>query len=283
MKKILVTGANGQLGNQLRLLAVKYPTYKFEFTDVQELDITDHKAVNEKFNKERYDAAVNCAAFTAVDKCEDETALALKLNATAPGYLARAAKGTDTHFIQISTDFVFDGQSTLPYTETDIPNPVSKYGETKLKGEEAVISSGVEYTILRTAWLYSVFGNNFVKSMMKYARERGELRVVYDQAGTPTWAADLAEIIMKIIENRLTGLYHFSNEGVTSWYDFAVNIVKLSGIDCEVFPIRTEEFPLPAKRPAFSVLDKKLIKQKMEIRIPHWQESLEKCIKLMQN
>lgn len=279
---ILVTGANGQLGNELRRLEKQFPQHVFFFTDVAELDITLADAIQAFVKDNAIEAIVNCAAYTAVDKAEQEQALALEINATAPGLLADCALNRNCLLVHVSTDYVYDGKGYRPYTEQDATGPESYYGYTKLAGEQAVINSGCASIILRTSWLYSAFGANFVKTMRKYGKERGKLNVVFDQVGSPTWAADLASAIMQIIAHpevrSFCGVYLYANEGVTSWYDFAREILEISGIPCEVNPIETKDYPLPARRPHYSVLNKSLVKTTFGIKIPHWKESLLKCV-----
>lgn len=279
---ILVTGANGQLGNELRMLKKHFPHHALFFTDVAELDITQADSIHSFVKDNAIDVIINCAAYTAVDKAEQEQALAFKINATAPGLLAECARSFNCLLIHVSTDYVYDGKGYRPYTELDATAPESFYGYTKLAGEQAVLNSGCASIILRTSWLYSAFGANFVKTMRKYGKERGKLNVVFDQVGSPTWATDLASAIMQIIAHpnvrNLCGVYLYSNEGVTSWYDFAREILEMSEIPCEVNPIETKDYPLPARRPHYSVLNKSLVKTTFGLKIPHWKESLFKCI-----
>ncbi|WP_373802466.1 dTDP-4-dehydrorhamnose reductase, partial [Bacteroides heparinolyticus] len=255
--------------------------HTYFFTDVQELDICDEQAVHEFVKSNRIDVIVNCAAYTAVDKAEDNRALCDKLNHVAPGYLAAAAEACGTALIHISTDYVFDGTGHLPYTEEAAPCPNSVYGATKLAGEQAVMANCSRAMIIRTAWLYSIYGNNFVKTMLKLGQERDTLGVVFDQIGTPTYAYDLACAIFSAINRGIVpGVYHFSNEGVCSWYDFTLAIHRLAGITtCKVSPLHTDEFPAKAPRPHYSVLDKTKIKKTFDIEIPHWMDSLGACIK----
>ena len=284
---ILVTGANGQLGNEMRIVS-KNSSDRYIFTDVEELDILDRKAVMDCVKREKIEVVVNCAAYTNVDKAEDEPAFAEKLNATAVGYLAKACKDNGATLIHISTDYVFGGnEGNTPKTEDEKANPTGVYGKTKLLGERAIEKVGCKHIIIRTAWLYSEFGHNFVKTMRKLTAEKDTLKVVFDQIGTPTYALDLAEVIKLFIERLKTansqqpianGIYHFSNEGVTSWYDFAKEICELSGNKCDIQPCHSDEFPSKVKRPSYSVLDKTKIKNKLNITIPHWKESLKKCI-----
>jgi dTDP-4-dehydrorhamnose reductase len=277
---ILVTGANGQLGNEMRIVS-KGSSDRYIFTDVDELDITNRDSVMNFVKENDIKVIVNCAAYTNVDKAEDDEATAELINAQAVDYLAEACKENDATLIHISTDYVFGGnEGNTPRTEDEPVNPTGAYGRTKLHGEQAIQKAGCNYLIIRTAWLYSEFGNNFVKTMRKLTSERDNLKVVFDQVGTPTYALDLAEVIMKFIEtDSVCGIYHFSNEGVISWYDFAKEICELSGNKCDIQPCHSDEFPSKVKRPSYSVLDKTKIKNKLNITIPHWKESLKKCIK----
>lgn len=280
--KILVTGSNGQLGNELKVLARSYPDDNFIFTDVAELDITNENDIAMFVRDEKPAAIINCAAYTAVDKAEQEDSLAFLINSTAVGNLARVASKYDALLIHISTDYVFDGKGYKPYMEDDPTNPVSLYARSKHAGEQQVQSYANRAVIIRTSWLYSEFGNNFVKTMMKYGKERGQLNIVFDQTGTPTYARDLAGTILDILHKQpdFSGVevFHFSNEGVTSWYDFAKAIIELSGITCKINPIETKEYPLPAIRPFYSVFNKSKIKQRFQIEIPYWRDSLKVCI-----
>jgi len=284
--KILITGANGQLGNEIRELAPLFPQYEFLYTDIAELDITKEVDVNTYFGLHRPEAVINCAAYTAVDRAETDAETAFLVNATAPANLAKASQQQGAFMIHVSTDYVYDGLNYRPYTESDAVNPVSVYGKSKLAGEQEVLQSGARAIVIRTSWLYSAFGNNFVKTMIKYGRERDALNVVFDQAGTPTYARDLAKAILVILPQAMasgnTGIFHYSNEGVTSWYDFAKAIHELAGISCRVSPISTKEYPLPAVRPYFSVLDKSLIKNSFALEIPYWRDSLKECIKRLE-
>jgi dTDP-4-dehydrorhamnose reductase len=281
MNTILITGSNGQLGNELRKLESGYTDYKFIFTDIVELDITNPMAIEEMISSHKVKTIINCAAYTAVDKAESESEMAMRINAKAPQYLAETAKKFNALLVHISTDYVFSGHGFLPYKEDDPCDPQSVYGSTKLKGEEAVINSHCKAIIIRTSWLYSAFGHNFIKTMRKYGAERGYLKVVFDQIGTPTWAGDLAKAILEIIpqvKSEGTAIYHFSNEGVCSWYDFAIEILAQSGIPCKVDPIETKDYPSPVARPYYSVLNKNKIKQDFKLTIPYWKESLSKCL-----
>lgn len=281
MKNILVTGCKGQLGNEIQLLAPKYEDEcTFFFTDKEELDITDRKAVYTFIEKHSIGIVINCAAFTAVDKAEENEELCNLLNNVAPGYLAEAVASVGGTMIQVSTDYVFDGKGCIPYKEEDATNPQTVYGRTKLAGEENVIRSCAGSMVIRTAWLYSTFGNNFVKTMIRLGKERDALGVVFDQVGSPTYARDLARAIMHIVDKGIVpGVYHFTNEGVCSWYDFTRAIHRLEDIDCQVSPIHTEDYPVSAARPHFSVLDKSKIKNTFGIDIRWWEDALKECIK----
>jgi dTDP-4-dehydrorhamnose reductase len=283
MKNILITGANGQLGNEMRVLSAEHPEYIYYFTDVQELNICDEQAVMDFVQKNEIDCVVNCAAYTAVDKAEENVELCDKLNHIAPGFLAKAAATRDAALIQVSTDYVFDGTNHIPYREIEPTCPNSVYGRTKLAGEQEATSLCEHTMIIRTAWLYSTFGNNFVKTMMRLGREKEQLGVIFDQIGTPTYARDLARAIFVAIAKGVpAGIYHFSNEGVCSWYDFTRAIHRIAGITtCHVRPLHTEEYPTPAARPHYSVLDKTKIKETLNIEIPYWEDSLRDCMRNM--
>lgn len=277
---ILVTGANGQLGNEIRRVSLQSSDH-YIFTDVAELDITNLEAVRSMVAEHQVEVIVNCAAYTAVDKAEEDEAMAYLLNATAVANLATAAKEHNATLIHVSTDYVFDGKGCRPYTEEQPTSPTSVYGRTKLQGEEAAAESGCNYLIFRTAWLYSPFGRNFVKTMRTLTAERDSLKVVFDQVGSPTYAGDLAALIVKIIDERALnhcGVYHYSNEGVCSWYDFAREICEMSGNECNVEPCHSDEFPSKVARPAYSVLDKSKVKATFNVSVPHWKVSLAKCI-----
>jgi len=292
---ILVTGACGQLGNEMQLQAAAHPQYTWYFTDVvsadggavpvRPLDITDSAAVSAFVDDNAIDVIVNCAAYTAVDKAEADEVKALLLNATAPGYLAAAIEKRGGKLIQISTDYVYDGTAHTPYTEDCPTCPTSAYGRTKLAGEQAVQAANPTAMIIRTAWLYSTFGNNFVKTMLRLGGEKEQLGVIFDQIGTPTYARDLAVVIMTAIcQGIRPGIYHFSNEGVISWYDFTKAIHRIAGITtCHVRPLHTAEYPTPAARPHYSVLDKTKIKQTYGIEVPYWEDSLRECISRLMN
>ena len=277
---ILITGCNGQLGNEMQLLEASHPQHTYFNTDVAELDITNQEAIENFIEANAIDGIVNCAAYTAVDKAEENEELCTKLNAEAPAYLAAAIGKRGGWMIQISTDYVFDGTQHTPYTEEADTCPNSVYGKTKLVGELNVQKFCAQSMIIRTAWLYSTFGNNFVKTMIRLGKEKLELGVIFDQIGTPTYARDLAVAIFAAIEQGIVpGVYHFSNEGVISWYDFTKAIHRIAGITtCHVRPLHTSEYPTPAKRPHYSVLDKTKIKQTYNIEVPYWEESLADCI-----
>lgn len=287
-KRILVTGANGQLGNEMRLLAANYPTFTFDFTDVDELDLCDPLAVTDYCLRTKPAYIVNCAAYTAVDKAEDDAETCFKINRDAIANIARAASEIRAKVLHVSTDYVFDGTNHVPYLETDPVNPTSTYGRSKLEGEEQLTNICPQSVILRTSWLYSPFGNNFVKTMIRLGKEREQLSVVFDQIGSPTFAGDLAVALMQIVESSekgtfVPGIYHYSNEGVCSWYDFTISIHRQVGITtCQVLPIETKDFPAKAPRPAYSVLNKSKIKAVYGITIPHWETSLAACIAQLQ-
>ena len=282
---ILLTGCNGQLGNEIQQLEKDYGQHRFFNTDVAELDITNQLAVADFVGRNEIDGIINCAAYTAVDKAEDNKELCTTLNTVAPAYLAAAVEKRGGWIVQVSTDYVFNGKAHKPYVETDTPSPDSVYGSTKLAGELGVQKFCKRAMVIRTAWLYSTFGNNFVKTMIRLGKERAELGVVFDQIGTPTYAGDLAKAIMTAVEKGIKpGVYHFSNEGVTSWYDFTKAIHRIAGITtCKVRPIHTSEYPTPANRPHFSVLDKTKIKETYDMEIPYWEESLHKCIEKLKD
>lgn len=283
MTKIIVTGANGQLGNEIKRIANKFNNTEFVYSDIDSLDLTSNSDLEQFIQNIKPDFLVNCAAYTAVDKAESEPELAKKINALVPENLAKLSRKHNFQLIHISTDYVFSGDQYLPTTEETPTEPKSEYGKTKLLGEQLVADAS-DAIIIRTSWLYSIFGNNFVKSMMKYGAERDELKVVFDQVGTPTNAADLAEAIRIIIQKYEEdqkwhkGVYHFSNEGVCSWYDFAKEIMNIANITCDVKPILTHEYPLPAPRPAFSVMNKQKIKETFNFVVPYWKDSLKKAL-----
>ncbi|MFJ1322491.1 dTDP-4-dehydrorhamnose reductase [Capnocytophaga canis] len=276
MKNILVTGANGQLGSEIQNIQGK--TKNYFFTDASDLDITDRQAISDFVKKNNIQIVVNCAAYTNVDKAEEDIQTANLINNIAVGYLAEVCKENNASLIHMSTDYVFGGTKNTPYSETDPTEPLGIYGRTKLEGEKAIQNADIDYLIIRTSWLYSLsFGNNFVKTIQRLSSERNELKVVFDQVGTPTNARDLAAFIVHIIEKDLCKkreVYHFSNEGVCSWFDFATEIVRMSGNDCLVKPCLSSEFPSKVKRPSYSVLDKSKIKNDFNYTISHWKEAL---------
>lgn len=280
LKNILVTGANGQLGNEMRRVATMDAGRVYLFTDVAELDICDEEAVERFVVENTIDCIVNCAAYTNVNKAEEDAVLCDKLNHLAPANLARVAARHGAALIHVSTDYVFNGEHYVPYKEDDATCPNSVYGTTKLAGEKAIQALCSQTVIIRTAWLYSTFGNNFVKTMLRLGRERSELGVVFDQIGTPTYAYDLACAIQCILSKGVVpGIYHYSNEGVCSWYDFTKAIFSLGGITtCELKPLHTDEYPTPAARPHYSVLDKTKIKQTYGVEVPYWMDSLKECM-----
>ena len=282
---ILVTGSNGQLGSEMRQLSLLYPSYKFLFVSRNELAIEDENAVRAFFKDNRVDYCVNCAAYTAVDKAESEKDKAFAVNADAAGLLASVCKEHQTKFIHISTDYVYDGSGQQPLKETDAVSPINTYGASKLKGEQLVFHNNPSSIVIRTSWVYSVYGNNFVKTMIRLFKERDALNVVNDQAGCPTYAADLAIVIMKLIDeaernNNFSGIVNFCNSGVTTWYDFAMAIKEYVHSSCNISPVPSSQYPVPAKRPNYSVLDTSKIQSILKTGIPFWKDSLHKCLKL---
>ena len=282
---ILITGAKGQLGRELQELMPLYPSYRFFPTDIDTLDLCDKKALEAFIDKTGIDYIINCAAYTAVDKAEDDSDLCYRINRDAVHNLAEAAGGK-VKIIHISTDYVFDGTSERPLRETDTTHPQSVYGKSKWEGEQILLKTAPTAIIIRTAWLYSPFGNNFVKTMIRLGKEKDSLNVVNDQTGTPTYAADLAKVLLRIIEDSeekntfQSGIYHYSNEGVCTWYDFCLKIHEIAGITtCNVRPVSTAEYPTRAVRPRYSVLDKTKIKETFHLTIPLWEESLECAIR----
>ena len=280
-----MTGSGGQLGSEIRKLSEKYLNYSFFFSDSSSLDITDKIAVALFVDENKITDIINCAAYTAVDKAESEEELANKVNNAAVLHLAEVAKKFQCKFIHISTDYVFDGNAFKPYIETDIPNPQSIYGSTKLAGENAIISVKAKNSIIiRTSWVYSSFGANFVKTMLRLGKEKDELGIIVDQIGTPTYARDLAKLILDIlpqIENTDTEIFHYSNEGVCSWYDFAKAIFENTNTQCKINPLSTEQYPTVATRPRYSVLNKSKIKNTFQITIPYWNDSLKECLNIL--
>ncbi|MBN2863785.1 MAG: dTDP-4-dehydrorhamnose reductase [Bacteroidales bacterium] len=287
MAIILITGAKGQLGSELNLISKNFSGYDFLFTDIETLDITDKDQTADFIKKTKPDWIVNCAAYNLVDKAESEPDKAFRINATAVSNITESIKGSECKFIHVSTDYVFDGRSNTPYNENSEANPLSAYGRSKSAGEKEALRHHAAM-IIRTSWLYSSFGNNFVKTIRTKAQEKDILKVVFDQTGSPTYAADLAEAIMGIIagviRNRIAftaGVYNYSNEGVCSWYDLAEATVNEAGIQCKILPILSKDYPTVAQRPFYSVLDKSKIKETFNLEIPHWRSSLRRCIKLL--
>lgn len=281
MKNILVTGAKGQLGNALQSIAAQYPDLSFLYTDREELDITDAAAVSDFFGRQTINAVINCAAYTAVDKAEQDEEAAFLLNFQAPLILAEACAEHNTTFIHISTDYVFDGSANRPYRETDDASPNGIYGASKLRGEAAVLGYHPNAVVIRTSWLYSRTGVNFALRMQQLMQEKESLNVVFDQTGTPTYASDLATAILTILQHPggiTGGIYHYSNEGVASWYDFAIAIKALTGSKCVIRPVTSDQYPTAAKRPAYSVLNKEKIKAAFGLEIPYWKDSLAVCL-----
>lgn len=283
MQTVLVTGSNGQLGNEVQVFASSYPQFEFIFTDVEELDICDRKAVEKYFAERKIDVLLNCAAYTAVDKAEEDVELCYRINEKAVGVLGEVAAQYGTKMVHVSTDYVFDGTSYLPYTEDRPVCPATVYGKSKLAGEQLLMDVCPAVVIVRTSWLYSSFGNNFVKTMIKLGRERDTLNVIFDQVGTPTYAADLADALLQIIsaDKFIPGVYHYSNEGVCSWYDFTIAIHQIAGIGCRVLPIESKDYPAKTPRPHYSVLNKKKIKSNYNIQIPHWEDGLRRCMAIL--
>ena len=284
--KVLITGSNGQLGSEIKDLASGYENLECIFRDLPELDICDTKALTSCIVDENINTVINCAGYTAVDKAEEEEQIAQKVNSEGVLNLVNALKKVNGKLIHISTDYVFDGNHSKPYKETDLVSPIGVYGETKRAGELAVLNSSIDAIVIRTSWLYSAYGNNFVKTMLRLGNFKESIQVVYDQIGTPTYAKDLAKTCLDILSDESStkistkgSLYHYSNEGVTSWYDFAKAIMVISNIDCKVIPIETKDYPTQAIRPLYSVLDKSKITSDFKVMIPHWRDSLSNCIK----
>ena len=283
--RVLITGSNGQLGSEIKELAANYKKFDFVFKDLPELDICSFEALQAFIIDYNINIIINCAAYTAVDKAEEDAVIAEKVNSNGVLNLVNALQTVNGKLIHISTDYVFDGDHFSPYKESDPVTPIGVYGETKREGELAVINSDIDSIVIRTSWLYSSYGNNFVKTMLRLGSEKENLGVIFDQIGTPTYARDLAKTCLDILVysketnmNSNGNLYHFSNEGVASWYDFAIAIMTLGKVNCHVKPIETKDYPTPAKRPHFSVLNKSKIKNDFEINIPYWRDSLAKCI-----
>lgn len=291
MPTILITGSNGQLGQELSSILTGNDLWQIELTDREELDITDFRAVSDYFTElEDLQYVINCAAYTAVDKAEEEVELAHAVNINGAKNLAACAKQIGAQMIHISTDYVYHSDQNVPFKEGDLTSPKSVYASTKLAGDNFVQREHPEAMIIRTSWVYSSFGNNFVKTMLRLGKERDKLSVVFDQIGSPTYAKDLAKTIIQLInqvesgvagKEKMAGIFHFSNEGVTSWYDFAKAIFELEGIQCVVSPIETKDYPTPAKRPPYSVLNKGKIKRTFNVEVPHWRDSLKNCLQLL--
>jgi dTDP-4-dehydrorhamnose reductase len=284
--KVLITGSNGQLGSEIRELASEYENLQCVFKDLPELDICDTDALNTFIIDQHINAVINCAGYTAVDKAEENSEIAEQVNVKGVLNLVNALEKVDGKLIHISTDYVFDGNHSQPYKESDSVSPIGVYGETKRAGELAVLNSSIDAIVIRTSWLYSKYGNNFVKTMLRLGNEKKSIQVVSDQKGTPTYAKDLAKTCLDILSDagstnisKKGSLYHYSNEGVTSWYGFATAIMEISNIDCKVIPIETKDYPTQARRPLYSVLDKSKIKSDFKVTIPHWRDSLTNCIK----
>jgi len=284
--RVLITGSKGQLGSEIKELASEFENLECIFKDLPELDICDTDALNRFIIDQHINAVINCAGYTAVDKAEENFEIAEQVNAKGVLNLLNALKKVDGKLIHISTDYVFDGNHSQPYKETDPVSPVGVYGETKRAGELAVLNSSIDAIVIRTSWLYSGYGNNFVKTMLRLGNDKESIQVVSDQIGTPTYAKDLAKTCLNILSDagstnisKKGSLYHYSNEGVTSWYDFASAIMEISNIDCQVIPIETKDYPTQARRPIYSVLDKSKIKSDFKVIIPHWRDSLTNCIK----
>jgi len=281
--KLLITGAYGQLGNEMRVALERYPHLESIFTDVDTLDITDKNAVDAFVELHQPNVLINCAAYTAVDKAEDDLALCYKINCDAVRNLGEVAQAHGIRVIHISTDYVFDGTSHIPYTEDMAVSPTNVYGKSKLAGERELRRVCPGAIIIRTSWLYSGFGNNFVKTMLKLGNERSQLKVIFDQIGTPTYAADLADAMLQIIDSGkfVPGIYHFSNEGVCSWYDFTKMIFKLAHVECEVLPIESKDYAVRTPRPHYSVLNKSKLKSTYNQTIPYWMDGLERCLHVL--
>ena len=283
MENILITGSNGQLGTEFKSLANSFPEFVFTFTDRSDFDIAALDSVKEFIQKGAFTIIINCAAYTAVDKAEAEKDMAYSINGKATGNLALAAKEFNIKFVHVSTDFVFDGSIARPLIENDEVNPLNVYGSSKLEGEKLAFEKNRDSLVIRTSWVYSSFGNNFVKTIIRLCKERESLNIIYDQIGTPTYAKDLASAILNIVGGKewVPGIYHYSNEGVASWYDFAIAIRDIYGLKTNILPIETSQYPTPATRPKYSVLNKKKIKDTFKLGIPYWRDSLSLCLELL--
>ncbi|HXR85077.1 MAG TPA: dTDP-4-dehydrorhamnose reductase [Hanamia sp.] len=283
MPKILVTGANGQLASEIKILSPAYPQYHFLFTTKEELPVENSEALKSFFRENKIDYCINCAAYTAVDKAESEKEKAFLINAVAVGELAKICFAHEAKFIHISTDYVYNGSIHQPLKEENPVGPINVYGESKLNGEELALQNNPSTLIIRTSWVYSSFGNNFVKTMLRLFREKNEINVINDQFGSPTYAADLAEVIMKFIDkgSNFSGIVNYSNSGVTTWYEFAEEIKLLVNSNCKINPIPTSAYPTPAKRPLYSVLDASKVTELLHLQIPSWKESLKKCVDIL--
>ena len=284
--KVLITGSNGQLGSEIKELASEYENLECVFKDLPELDICDAETLTTFISDQHINAVINCAGYTAVDKAEVEALIAQKVNSEGVLNLVNALKKVDGKLIHISTDYVFDGNHSQPYKESDTVSPIGVYGQTKRAGELAVLNGSIDAIVIRTSWLYSVYGDNFVKTMLRLGNEKKSIQVVSDQKGTPTFAKDLAKTCLDILSDASStkisikgSLYHYSNEGVTSWYDFAAATMEIGNVDCKVIPIETKDYPTQVIRPLYSVLDKSKIKSDFKVTIPHWRDSLANCIK----
>tara|TARA_Y200000002_G_scaffold381543_1_gene395851 strand:+ start:3969 stop:4871 length:903 start_codon:yes stop_codon:yes gene_type:complete len=284
--RVLITGSNGQLGSEIKELTTDYKNLECIFVDQSQLDICDAEALNSFIIDNHINSVINCAAYTSVDQAEENPKIAEQINEKVVLYLVNALEKVSGKLVHISTDYVFDGNHSYPYKESDPVSPISVYGKTKRAGELVVLNSSIDAIVIRTSWLYSTYSDNFVKLMLRLGNEKESLKVVFDQRGTPTYAKDLAKICLDILSDKNSvniskkrSLYHYSNEGDTSWYDFATTIMKISNIDCKVIPIETKDYPTEAKRPMYSVLDKSKIKSDFNIKIPHWKDSLAYCIK----
>ncbi|MCD4734784.1 MAG: dTDP-4-dehydrorhamnose reductase [Bacteroidales bacterium] len=279
---ILILGSNGQLGSSIRKFSSEYGRYTFNFTDIEELDITNSHKLNQFISTNRIDCLINCAGYTNVDKAESEPELAERLNNNAVENLAHMSGDYKIPLVHISTDYVFDGKKPLPYTEDDSPNPLSVYGLTKLKGEKAILENTDQGLVIRTSWLYSEYGRNFVRTVLRLVSEKQLMRVIFDQTGTPTYAGDLAKLVLDIVPHLFDlnkpAIFHYANEGVASWYDFAISVIRSKNIKGEILPIETKDFPVLAERPAYSVLNKQKVKSEFNVKIPHWQDSLRKML-----